>query len=89
MWTETRVLTYASLLMLPSAALSLVYCTSLRSSGPVESASARGSINGPNCRIPGGPYRTKAGVQRTVSSRAGFRAAWRRIPVDLGDDRTS
>ena len=26
MWTETRVLTYASSLMLPSAALSLVYC---------------------------------------------------------------
>ena len=34
MWTETRVLTYASSLMLPSASLSLVYYNSSRASVP-------------------------------------------------------
>ena len=87
MQVELGVLTYASSLTLTSTALGLTDYTSLRFSCPVESEGGRSGID-PN-RVPDSGRRKKAEAHETVSSRAGFKASRRRIPMDPGGDHTS
>ena len=75
MSVKVGVLTYALLLMLPSAALSVSHYDSSRASCPVESEEARGGIDEPGSRAPSRSGRTRVGAAEAVSSRAEFKAS--------------